>query len=163
MKASTRGKICVYFLLISEWRVPLTRWENLTCPIWLGSEQPSCFSCLIILGLNFWKIWATAQNVWSGYKQSAEFHLISQYCVILTWDVNHFSGQAAKEYVILGHGVKGSLNDPMIRCAGKNFTQSIIVHQRDCSCLHQFVCLIHESTNTNIPVMSVMIPLNCIH
>ncbi len=90
------------------------------CLICLGSEEPSCFSCLIILGRNFQKPWATAQNFWSGYKKSAEFHHISQYYWVWTWDVKHFSDQAATWYVWIWnmkigfqsshllHGVKGS-------------------------------------------------------
>ena len=82
------------------------------CLMCLGSEQPSCFRCLIILGCNFQKIRATPQNV--------EFHLISQYYGVRTWDVKHFSDHAAKGYVWLGdvkicfqsgsllHGVKES-------------------------------------------------------
>ncbi len=46
------------------------------CLICLGSEQPSCFSCLIILGCNFPKIWATAQNFWSGYKKMPNFIIL---------------------------------------------------------------------------------------
>ncbi len=45
------------------------------CLMRLGSEQPSCFSCLIILECNFQQNWATAQFL-SGYKQSAEFTLL---------------------------------------------------------------------------------------
>ena len=69
------------------------------CLICLDSEQPSCFGCLIILGHNFKKSWATAQNLWSGYEESAEFQHIWQFWGVWTWDMKHFSDQAAKEYV----------------------------------------------------------------
>ena len=69
------------------------------CLICLHSEQPSCFSCLIILGHKFHKIWVTAQTFWSGYEESTEFHLITQYYGVWIWDVKHFSNQAAKGYV----------------------------------------------------------------
>ena len=39
------------------------------------------------------------QNFWSGYKESAEFQLISQYYRAWMWDVKYFSDQAAKGYV----------------------------------------------------------------
>ena len=60
------------------------------CLICLGSEQPSSFSCLIILGHNFPNLCATAQNVWSGYKENVEFHVIFQYYGVRSWDMNIF-------------------------------------------------------------------------
>ena len=69
------------------------------CLICLGSEQPSCFSCLIILGYKFQKSWATTQNFWSGYKAGAVFHHMSQFYEVWTWDIKNFSDQADKEYV----------------------------------------------------------------
>ena len=69
------------------------------CLICLCSEQLSWFSCLIILVCNFEKIWATAQIFWSGYKESAESHPISQSYVVWIRNEEHFSGQAAKRYI----------------------------------------------------------------
>ena len=70
---------------------PFTRWEiKHGCLICLGSGEASCFSCLIILGHNFLKLWATAKHFWSGCKESAEFHIISRYYWVWMWDMVHF-------------------------------------------------------------------------
>ena len=59
--------------------------------ICFDSEQPPCFSGVIILGCNLIKIWASAQKCWSCYKGSPEFHLLSQYYGVLTSDLKQFS------------------------------------------------------------------------
>ncbi len=69
------------------------------CLSCLGSEQPSCFSCLLILGHNFNKIWATAWHLWWDHKERAELYLISQYYGVWMWDSKHFCDQAAKGYM----------------------------------------------------------------
>ena len=95
------------------------------CLTSLGSEQPSCFSCLIILGYNFQRICTTA-HFGSSYKESVEFHLIYQHYGGWIWDVNHFSDQTTEVYVrfwemkisfqsgIFFHGVKGSFSKPLL-------------------------------------------------
>ncbi len=79
---------------------PFTGWEN---PTWLPDlfGQWTAFLCLLPdnFGMQLPKKWATAQNCRSGYKRSAEFHHISQYYGVWTWDIKHFSDQAAKDYV----------------------------------------------------------------
>ncbi len=77
------------------------------CLICLGSEQPSWFSWLIILGCNVQIIWVTAL-FFSGYKESAEFHHIFQYYGVWMWDIwvfgtwNHFP---AKQCITRSEGV----------------------------------------------------------
>ncbi len=58
-------------------------------PVWAVNSLP-VFSCLIISGCNFQTIWATAQNVWSGYKESAEFRSLPNIMGFAHWTCSIF-------------------------------------------------------------------------
>ena len=81
-------------------KTPFTRREN---PSWLPQLFGLWTSFLFWLADNFRmklpKNWATAQGFWSGCKESAEYHLISQYYGVWIWDIKHFSDQEAEGYV----------------------------------------------------------------